>query len=75
MHISNCSFSSVCAAIRIGLKSIGSISDVHISHCSMKNVWREGIKIECSEGGNISDINIQDITMNDVSLPNIYIAQ
>ena len=69
VHISNCSFSSVCAAIRIGLKSIGSISDVHISHCSMKNVWREGIKIECSEGGNISDINIQDITMNDVSRP------
>lgn len=69
VHISNCSFSSICAAIRIGLKSIGSISDVNISHCSMQNVWREGIKIECSEGGNISHINIQDITMNDVSRP------
>lgn len=69
VHISDCTFSSICAAIRIGLKSIGSISDVYISHCTMKNVWREGIKIECSEGGNISDINIHDITMNDVSRP------
>lgn len=69
VHISNCTFSSICAAIRIGLKSIGSISDVHISHCSMQNVWREGIKIECSEGGSISHISIHDITMNDVSRP------
>lgn len=69
VHISNCTFSSICAAIRIGLKSIGSISNVYISHCFMKNVWREGIKIECSEGGNISHINIHDIIMNDVSRP------
>lgn len=69
VHISNCRFSSICAAIRIGLKSIGDISDVYISHCKMKNVWREGIKIECSEGGSISNINIQDITMKDVSRP------
>lgn len=28
VHITGCSFSSLCAAVRIGLKSIGSISDV-----------------------------------------------
>lgn len=69
VHISNCRFSSICAAVRIGLKSIGDISDVYISHCEMKNVWREGIKIECSEGGSISNINIHDISMKDVSRP------
>lgn len=69
VHISNCTFSSICAAIRIGLKSIGTIHDVNISHCKMKNVWREGIKIECSEGGNISHITVHDIIMNDVTRP------
>ena len=40
VHITGCSFSSLCAAIRIGLKSIGDISDVAISSCTMKNVSR-----------------------------------
>ncbi len=69
VHITGCSFSSLCAAVRIGLKSIGSISDVVISSCTMKNVWREGIKVECSEGGSISDIIVSNVTMKNVSRP------
>lgn len=69
VHITNCSFSSVCAAVRIGLKSIGTISGVVISNCTMRQVWREGIKIECTEGGCISDIVVSNIVMNDVSRP------
>lgn len=69
VHIVNCSFSSICAAIRIGLKSIGSISNVTISNCTMHNVWREGIKVECTEGGTISEIVVSGITMKNVSRP------
>lgn len=69
IHVSNCSFSSVCAAIRIGLKSIGNISGVVIHNCTMRNVWREGIKIECTEGGNISDISIENVVMHNVTRP------
>lgn len=69
VHITNCDFTSLCAAIRIGLKSIGSISDVTIQNCTMRNVWREGIKIECTEGGNITDIVISNIVMHNVSRP------
>lgn len=69
IHITNCSFSSICAAIRIGLKSTGTISDVVISNCTMHNVWREGIKIECTEGGNISDICVNNIQMKNVTRP------
>ncbi|MFT4106618.1 MAG: glycosyl hydrolase family 28 protein [Lacrimispora sp.] len=72
IHISNCEFTSICAAIRIGLKSIGDIRSVVVSNCTMKNVWKEGIKIECTEGGNISDISISNITMRSVSKP-IYV--
>lgn len=69
IHISNCEFSSVCAGIRIGLKSIGNICNVVISNCTMDRVWREGIKIECTEGGTISEISIQNVTMRDVTRP------
>lgn len=69
IHISNCEFTSICAAIRIGLKSIGSISEVTIHNCTMYNVWREGIKLECTEGGNISDIMVSNIVMRNVRRP------
>lgn len=69
IHITNCSFSSVCAGIRIGLKSIGDIRNVVISNCTMREIWREGIKIECSEGGRIEDILIQNVSMRNVRRP------
>ncbi len=69
IHITNCEFSSLCAAIRIGLKSIGDIKNVVISNCTMEKVRREGIKIECTEGGTIADITIDNIAMKDVRRP------
>ncbi len=69
VHITNCHFTSICAAIRIGLKSIGEISGVTISNCTFENVWREGIKIECSEGGSITDIVAQGLVMRNVRRP------
>lgn len=69
IHISDCTFTSICAGIRIGLKSIGDIRNVAITNCTMENIWREGIKIECSEGGTISDIVVSNITMRNVSRP------
>jgi hypothetical protein len=35
----------------------------------MVGVWREGIKIECTEGGNISDISVSNIQMKNVRRP------
>lgn len=69
IHISDCSFTSVCAGIRIGMKSIGSISEVVISNCTMRNIWREGIKLECTEGGSITDILVQNVAMRNVRRP------
>lgn len=69
VHISDCSFTSVCAGIRIGLKSVGSISDVVISNCTMRNIWREGIKLECTEGGSITNILVQNVAMHNVRRP------
>ncbi|PWV90610.1 glycosyl hydrolase family 28 [Paenibacillus cellulosilyticus] len=69
VHISNCHFTSICAGIRIGLKSIGDISNVTIHNCTFENVWREGIKIECTEGGSIADIIAQGLVMRNVTRP------
>lgn len=69
VQITNCHFTSICAAVRIGLKSVGDISNVTIQNCTFENVWREGIKIECTEGGRISDIVAQGLVMRNVSRP------
>lgn len=69
VHITNCHFTSICAGVRIGLKSIGDISNVTINNCTFNNVWREGIKIECTEGGRISDIVAQGLVMRNVTRP------
>lgn len=69
VHVTNCAFTGVCAGVRIGFKSIGDIRNVVIANCTFHNVWREGIKIECTEGGTISDINIANITMRNVTRP------
>lgn len=69
VHVSNCHFTSICAAIRIGLKSVGDISNVVIQNCTFENVWREGIKIECTEGGNITDISVHGLVMQNVTRP------
>lgn len=69
VHISDCDLTSVCAGIRIGLKSIGTISDVTIHGITMTRVLREGVKIECTEGGTITRIAISDLVMHDVRRP------
>jgi len=35
----------------------------------MRNIWREGIKLECTEGGSITDISVQNIAMHNVRRP------
>ncbi len=69
IHIENCKFTSLCAGIRIGLKSIGEIADVAIQNCTFENVWREGVKIECTEGGVIRNIVCGNCIMRNVSRP------
>ncbi len=69
IHITGCEFTSVCAGVRIGLKSVGDIRNVVISGCTFHDVWREGIKIECTEGGSISNILIQGMVMRNVTRP------
>ena len=40
-----------------------------ISNCTMRNIWREGIKLECTEGGSITDILVENVTMHNVRRP------
>ena len=69
IQVTNCHFSSWCASIRIGLLSKGTITNVTINNCSFDDVWREGVKIECSQGGTISDIIVSNLVMRNVCRP------
>jgi polygalacturonase len=73
--ITDCLFTSVCAGIRIGLKSVGDIRDVVVTNCTFRNVWREEIKIECTEGGAITDIMLSNLRLFQNSIVLGYFCQ
>ncbi|MEG0457238.1 MAG: polygalacturonase, partial [Oscillospiraceae bacterium] len=70
----NCTLSSICDNVRIGMKSVGDIENITIKNCFFNNGYREGVKIESSEGGEISKINIFNIKMRNVRRPFYFIA-
>lgn len=69
VHVSDCELTSVCAGVRIGLKSIGDITDVTLTGLTLHDVHREGIKIECTEGGAIRRIAVTGTVMHNVRRP------
>lgn len=72
--IRRCRMTSQTCAVRIGMSSIGDIRDVHIHHCTLENVWREGIKVESSEGGTIEHLRFEDLIMLNVRRPLYYLC-
>lgn len=72
--IRRCRMTSQTCAVRIGMSSVGDIRNVHIHHCTLENVWREGIKIESSEGGTIEKLRFEDLMMLNVRRPLYYLC-
>ena len=72
--IRRCRMRSWTGGVRIGMKSVGDIRRVLIEDCVMEHIWREGIKIESSEGGIIEDICIRNVRMENVRRPFYYIC-
>lgn len=67
--VKNCRISSLCAGVRVGIKSMSDIHDITVAGCLFEEVWREGLKIEASEGGEIRDISLINCVMRDVRRP------
>lgn len=67
--ISNCTFASKWAAIRIGLLSRSTISNVAVSNCTFRDIKDSGLKIQQNEGGKMQNMVFSNLVMTNVPRP------
>ncbi|MFI3269041.1 MAG: glycosyl hydrolase family 28 protein [Rikenellaceae bacterium] len=67
--VTNCVFKTKWAGLRIGLLSMGEISQVTVSNCTFNDIQDAGLKIQQNEGGSLSDMIFSNLVMNNVPRP------
>lgn len=67
--ITNCTFKTKWAGIRIGLLSMADISQVTVSNCTFNDILDSGLKIQQNEAGGMSDMTFTNLVMNNVPRP------
>lgn len=67
--ISNCTFTSKWAGVRIGLLSRGDFANVAISNCIFRNIQDAGLKIQVCEGADMHNMNFSNLVMHCVPRP------
>ena len=69
VKITNCRFSSMWAAIRIGLLTRSDIRNVEMRDCLFYDIDDSGFKIQMAEGSVIENMLFENITMRNVVRP------
>ncbi len=67
--VTNCIFKTQWAGMRIGLLSMGEISQVTVSNCTFNDIKDAGLKIQQNEAGSLSDMLFTNLVMNNVPRP------
>ncbi|MFY0625801.1 MAG: glycoside hydrolase family 28 protein [Reichenbachiella sp.] len=67
--ITNCTFESKWAGMRIGLLSRGDFESVTVSNCTFSNIDDSGLKIQMNEGGTMKNMVFSNLTMKNVPRP------
>ncbi len=67
--ITNCSFSSRWAGVRIGLLSRGDFENVAVSNCSFRDHNDSGLKIQMNEGAEMKNMVFSNLVMKNVPRP------
>ncbi len=67
--ITNCTFTSKWAGMRIGLLSRGDFESVTVSNCTFNNIQDAGLKIQMNEGGAMRHMVFNNLTMKNVPRP------
>ena len=71
--ITNCSFTSVWDAIRIGLLSRGNIENVTVSNSVFYDVGHAGLLLELCEGGDMGNMVFTGLSMKNTRMP-VFLA-
>lgn len=67
--IANCFLSSGCNAIQIGSETVGPISDVLVSHCTIVHADKAGLGVTSCDGGMVDSVTFDDIRMTKTATP------
>lgn len=67
--ISNCTFESKWAGIRIGLLSRGDFNAVTVTNCTFSQISDSGLKIQMNEGGTMRNMVFSNLVMKNVPRP------
>ncbi len=67
--VTNCTFTSKWAGMRIGLLSRGDIESVTVSNCTFNDIDDSGLKIQLNEGGTMKNMTFTNLTMKNVPRP------
>lgn len=67
--VSNCTFTSKWAGMRIGLLSRGNIESVSVTNCTFRDIQDSGLKIQQNEGGEMKNMVFSNLVMENVPRP------
>jgi polygalacturonase len=67
--VSNCTFTSKWAGMRIGLLSRGNIESVTVTNCTFRDIQDSGLKIQQNEGGEMKNMVFSNLVMENVPRP------
>lgn len=67
--VTNCTFCSRWAGIRIGLLSRGDFGNVCVSNCSFRDMRDSGLKIQMCEGAVMQNMSFSNLVMRNVPRP------
>ena len=67
--ITNCTFTSKWAGMRIGLLSRGDFESITVSNCTFTDIQDSGLKIQLNEGGTMKNMVFSNLVMKNVPRP------
>ncbi|WP_303316276.1 glycosyl hydrolase family 28 protein [Flavivirga abyssicola] len=67
--VTNCTFISKWAGMRIGLLSRGDIESVTVNNCTFNDIDDSGLKIQLNEGGEMKNMSFSNLVMKNVPRP------
>lgn len=69
MTFSNCNFTGIWSAMRIGLLSLGNFESITVTNCTFSNITDAGLKIQMNEGAEMKNMVFSNIVMKNVPRP------
>ena len=69
VSITNCVFSSLCNALKMGTETNGGFENIVISNCTIYDTKLAGLTLQMVDGGTLDRVTVTNLVMNGVGAP------